>query len=119
MTAGLATLNLLQDGQLLNELNKRGDNLRQKLSDIFERNRVDAQVTGVGSLLHTHFTREKVKDVRDVFRADRGKLSDYHKHLIMNGVFFLPTRTGALSTSHSENDIEKLLTKAEIFAKKN
>jgi len=119
MTAGLATLKLLQDGQLLNELNKRGDNLRQKLSDIFERNRVDVQVTGAGSLLHTHFTREKVKDVRDVFRADRGKLLDYHKHLIMNGVFFLPTRTGALCTAHSENDIERLLTKAEIFAKKN
>ena len=119
MTAGLATLKLLQDGQLLNELNKRGNNLRQKLSDIFERNRVDVQVTGVGSLFHTHFTREKVKDVRDVFRADRGKLLNYHMHLIMNGVFFLPTRTGALSTAHSENDIERLLTEAEIFAKKN
>ena len=119
MTAGLATLKLLQDGQLLNELNKRGNNLRQKLSDIFERNRVDVQVAGEGSLFHTHFTHEKVKDVRDVFRADRGKLLNYHMHLIMNGVFFLPTRTGALSTAHSENDIEKLLTKAETFAKKN
>jgi len=119
MTAGLATLKLLQDGQLLNELNKRGNNLRQKLSDIFERNHIDVQVTGAGSLFHTHFTREKVKDVRDVFRADRGKLLNYHMHLIMNGVFFLPTRTGALSTTHTESDIERLLTEAEIFAKKN
>jgi len=119
MTAGLATLKLLQDGQLLNELNKRGNKLQQKLADIFERNRVDVQVTGVGSLFHTHFTREEVRDVRDVFRADRGKLLDYHMHLIMNGVFFLPKRTGALSTAHSENDIERLLTEAEIFAKKN
>lgn len=119
MTAGLATLKLLQDGQLLNELNKRGNNLRQKLSDIFERNHVDVQVTGEGSLFHTHFTREEVKDVRDVFRADRGKLLDYHMHLIMNGVFFLPKRTGALSTTHTESDIERLLTEAEIFAKKN
>jgi len=119
MTAGLATLKLLQDGQLLNELNKRGNKLQQELADIFERNRVDVQVTGVGSLFHTHFTREKVRDVHDVFRADRAKLLNYHMHLIMNGVFFLPKRTGALSTAHSENDIEKLLTEAEIFAKKS
>jgi len=119
MTAGLATLKLLQDGQLLNELNKRGNNLRQKLSDIFERNHIDVQVTGAGSLFHTHFTREKVKDVRDVFRADRGKLLNYHMRLIMNGVFFLPMRTGALSTAHTESDIERLLTEAEMFAKKN
>jgi len=119
MTAGLATLRLLQDGQLLDELNKRGNKLRQELADIFRKNRVDVKVTGLDSLFHTHFTREKVKDVRDVFRADRGKLLDYHMHLIMNGVFFLPKRTGALSTAHSENDIEKLLTEAEIFAKKS
>lgn len=119
MTAGLATLKLLEDGQLLNKLSKRGNNLRRKLSDIFERNHVDVQVTGVNSLFHTHFTREKVKDVRSVFRADRGKLLNYHMHLIMNGVFFLPARTGALSTAHTENDIEKLLTEAEAFAKKN
>ena len=119
MTAGLATLKLLQDGQLLNELNKRGSKLQQELADIFERNRVDVQVTGVGSLFHTHFTHGKVRDVNDVFRADRAKLSNYHMHLIMNGVFLLPKRTGALSTAHSENDIEKLLTEAEIFAKKS
>ncbi|MCK5593298.1 aspartate aminotransferase family protein, partial [Candidatus Bathyarchaeota archaeon] len=80
---------------------------------------VDVQVTGEGSLFHTHFTHEKVKDVRDVFRADRGKLLNYHMHLIMSGVFFLPTRTGALGTAHSESDIERLLTEAETFAKKN
>ena len=118
MTAGLATLKMLEDGRILNELNKRGNKLRQQLSDIFERNNIDVEVVGLTSLLNTHFTREKVKDIHCVFRADRKKLVDYHMHLIANGIFFLPTKTGALSTAHTDDDIEKLLTKAESYAKR-
>lgn len=117
MTAGLATLRMLEDGRVLNELNRRGDYVRQQLSDIFERGSIDVQVTGVSSLLHTHFTKERVKDIHDVFGADREKLLNYHMHLITNGVFFLPRKTGALSTAHTNEDVDKLLTEAEGYAR--
>jgi glutamate-1-semialdehyde 2,1-aminomutase len=117
MTAGLATLRMLEDGRLLNELNKRGDRIRQQLSEIFEKHRIDVQITGVSSLLHTHFTKERVKDVYDVFEADREKLLNYHMHLITNGVFFLPTKPGALSSVHTDEDLNKLLTEAEGYAR--
>jgi glutamate-1-semialdehyde 2,1-aminomutase len=117
MTAGLETLKMLEDGQVLSDLSKRGDKLRQQLSDIFERNKIAVQVVGATSLLNTHFTREKVTDVRGVFRADRKKLEDYHTHLIAEGVFFLPAKTGALSAVHTDDDLERLLAKAEDYAK--
>ena len=117
MTSGLATLRMLEDGRILNELNKRGSYVRQQLSDIFERDNIDVQVTGVSSLFHTHFTKERVKDIHDVFRADREKLLNYHMHLITNGVFFLPTKIGALSTAHTNEDLDKLLTEAEGYAR--
>jgi len=117
MTAGLATLKMLEDGQVLNDLDRRSDRLRQRLSDLFERNDVDVQVVGSSSLLNTHFTRERVKDVHSVFRADRKRLEDYHMYLIANGIFFLPKKTGALSTAHTDEDVEKLLREAENFAK--
>jgi glutamate-1-semialdehyde 2,1-aminomutase len=116
MTAGLATLKTLEDGTIINGLNKRGNKLRQQLAEIFERKRLSVQVVGVGSLFHTHFTDEDVKDVHAVFRADREKLTSYHMHLVINGVFFLPTKMGALSTAHSEEDIDKLLVETENFA---
>lgn len=117
MTAGLATLQLLEDGQLINNLNHTGEKIREQLQEIFEAKDVEAQVTGAGSLLNTHFTAEEVRDARAVANADQKAQIDYHLNLITNGVFFLPTHTGALSTAHSERDIQKLLSVTEEYAR--
>jgi len=117
MTAGLVTLKLLEDGQLINKLNDIGEKIREQLTEIFKTKGVDVQVTGAGSLFNTHFTEEEVKDARAASKADKKKLMNYHLNLITNGVFFLPTHTGALSTAHSEADIEKLLSETEKYAK--
>jgi glutamate-1-semialdehyde 2,1-aminomutase len=118
MTAGLATLKILEDGQLINKLNMLGDKIRGQLREVFEANGVDVQVIGVGSLFGTHFTKEEVKDANAASRADRIKLVDYNLTLIENGVFFLPTHTGTLSTAHSKVDVEKLFSETEKYAKK-
>jgi len=117
MTAGLATLKVLEDGQLINELNNVGGKIREKLKEIFEATEVEVQVTGAGSLFNTHFTKGEVKDARAASKADKKKQVDYHLNLIANGVFLLPTHTGALSTVHSEIDIEKLFLETEEYAK--
>lgn len=117
VTAGLATLKLLEDGQLTTKLNHAGEKIREKLKGIFEANGVDVQVTGAGSLLNTHFTKEEVKDVRTASKADKKRQINYHLNLIANGVFFLPTHTGALSTAHSKDDIEKLLSETTKYAR--
>jgi len=118
MTAGLATLKLLENGKLINALNITGIKIRRQLKEIFDSHGVDVQVTGDSSLFNVHFTKEKVKDANSVYRADRKKVVEYHLNLIANGVFFLPTHTGALSTTHSEADIEKLFSETETYAKK-
>ena len=117
MTAGLATLKTLEDGQLINKLNNVGGKIREKLREIFEAKDVDVQVSGLGSLFNTHFVKEEVKDARAASKADRKKQIDYHLSLITNGVFFLPAHTGALSTAHSETDIEKLFFETEKYAR--
>ena len=117
MTAGLATLKLLEDGSLISQLNMLGEKIRKQLKEIFENNSLDIQVTGDSSLFNVHFTKEEVKDASAVFRADRKKLTEYHLTLMENGVFFLPTHAGALSTSHSKEDIDKLFSETEKYAK--
>jgi len=117
MTAGLATLKILEDGRVLRQLNKRGNNVREQLSETFEKRNTDVQVTGISSLFHTHFTHEKVKDVHGVFQSDRKRLNEYHMYLIAKGVFFLPSKTGALSRAHTEEDIEKLFIETENYTK--
>jgi glutamate-1-semialdehyde 2,1-aminomutase len=115
MTAGLATLKTLENGKLINRLNKRGDYVRKELRDIFENKKMDVQVTGVSSLWHTHFTKEKLLGAVAVTPADKEKLVRYHMHLIENGVFFLPGKAGALSSAHTEADLQKLLSQTGSF----
>jgi len=115
MTAGLTMLKTLEDGSIIKHLNKSGEKLRKDLADIFERKNVDVQVTGTSSLFHTHFTKEKVKDAHAVYRANRQKLQEYHEFLIRNSVFFLPTKSGAISNAHTRDDINKLLTETENY----
>lgn len=116
-TAGLTMLKLLQDGTIINKLNKRCTKLRQQLKQIFENHHIDVQVMGEGSLFQTHFSNEKIKDVHAVSRADVQRLDDYHMHLMTKGVFFLPGKLGALSKAHTEADLEKLLAKTEDYSK--
>jgi glutamate-1-semialdehyde 2,1-aminomutase len=117
MTAGLATLRTLEDGHLIDGLNKLGDNMRNRLKGIFEANSIDVQVTGAGSIFNVHFTKEKIKDAVAASKADTQKLLEYDLEMIANRVFFLPTHNGALSTAHSDIDTEKLLSETEKYAK--
>lgn len=117
MTAGLVMLKTLEDGNIIKRLNKTGEKLRKELTDIFERENIDVQVTGTSSLFHTHFMKEKVKDANAAYRANRQRLQEYHEFLIRNGVFFLPTKSGAISNAHTTEDINKLLTETTNYAK--
>jgi len=116
MTAGLTTLKALENGRLINRLNKRGDYVRQELRDIFEKKKMEVQVSGVSSLWHTHFAKERPLNAAATTAADKKKLVKYHMHLIENGVFLLPGKAGALSSAHTEADLEKLLLQTESFS---
>jgi len=116
MTAGLATLKTLEDGKLINSLNKRGEYVRRELQNIFERKKIEAQFSGMSSLWHTHFMKERPSNAVAAARADKEKLLRYHMHLMENGVFYLPGKAGALSTAHKEADLNRLLSQTERFS---
>jgi glutamate-1-semialdehyde 2,1-aminomutase len=117
MKAGLVTLKVLEDGKLISKLNRLGEHAREQLLGIFEANKINAQIIGTSSLFNVHFTKEKIRNARDATKADSKKLVDYDLKLITNGVFFLPGHNGALSTAHTENDMEKLFSETEDYAK--
>jgi glutamate-1-semialdehyde 2,1-aminomutase len=116
-TAGLVTLKILEDGLLINRLNRLGDRIRKELGDIFANNNIETRITGAGSLFNVHFTKEKLRNASDAAKADKNKLLSYNIALIANGIFFLPTHNGALSTAHTKEDVEKLFSETEKYAK--
>ncbi len=113
LTAGLEMLRSLEDGSIIQKLNRDGDLVRHGLESVFVEAKVEAKVTSAGSLFQVHFTNEEVKNAETASKADKSKLDEYHKALIANGVFFLPGKNGALSNAHSKQDIEQLLNATE------
>jgi glutamate-1-semialdehyde 2,1-aminomutase len=118
MIAGLTTLKILENNQYIERLNEGGEKLRRQIKRIFEANEVAAQIVGTSSLFNVHFTNSLVKDAHDAYMADREKQVDYSLNLIENGVFVLPTHIAALSTAHSEEDLDKFLSVTEEYARR-
>ena len=117
MTAGLATLDRLGDGQITRKLNRLGDNVRSELRSVFEAQGVEAKVTGAGSLFNVHFTSEEVRDAVAASSAEKSRLVEYDLRLIENGVFFLPGHNGALCTEHASEDLNRLYRETEQCVK--
>jgi glutamate-1-semialdehyde 2,1-aminomutase len=116
MTAGLETLNFLKKNkhQVYSKIDRLGGMARKGLDKIFAEAGIKCDTTGAGSLFLTHFGRTDVHNAIDVAISDRALLRKYHLALMANyGVFFLPTKMGALSYAHEEDDVRKLLDATE------
>jgi len=115
MVAGRATLDFLaKNRQVYAKIDRLGEMARKGLTKIFADARIQCQVTGSNSLFLTHFTKNNVKDATDVATSDRVLLTKYHLALMAeHGIFFLPTKMGAISFAHGEPDVKKLLAATE------
>ena len=110
MTAGLATLRRLKSGVVHSKINTLGDYTRRELSRVLDRNAI---VTGRGSLFMTHFTTDhsEITNAAQAAQCDVAALHRYHFNMIArHGIFFLPGKLGAISNSHTKQDIRNMLT---------
>jgi glutamate-1-semialdehyde 2,1-aminomutase len=118
MTAGLATLNFLKKNKgVYTKIDRLGNMARKGLTKIFAEAEIPCQVTGTGSIFLTHFRKDVVMNASDVATSDKALLAKYHFALVADyGIFFLPTKMGALSYAHDEGDVKKLLAVTEEIA---
>ncbi|MGH1566501.1 MAG: aspartate aminotransferase family protein [Nitrosopumilus sp.] len=117
MTSGYSTLNYLKSKKsIYSKINLLGEYARKEIENVFD-GRVE--VTGKGSLFMTHFLKEnitKITNSSDVAKCDSQMLQKYHFKMIVNdGIFFLPGKLGAISDSHTKEDIKKIVKASEDF----
>jgi glutamate-1-semialdehyde 2,1-aminomutase len=113
LAAGEATIQTLIDEPVYERIDGLGRDLRTRLSEIFSRSSLDAQVTGVGSLFGVHFTKGgRIRDTRHLSGQHKEHAKGMFSHLLNNGILLLSTDLphGAISYSHSESDIETLVS---------
>jgi len=121
MTGGYVALTTLNEHpEIYERIGKLGEEARRGVERALMEAGVPARSTGLGSMFITHFLKEpdaEVRNIRDVVsKTDRVKLQDYHVELMNQGVFFLPTHIGMVSSAHTEQEIRKLVEASRSFA---
>lgn len=105
VAAGIATLETMVAEGTIKYTNGTGELIREGLRRLFSERKIAAQITGVGSLFHVHFTRDAVTNARTAADADEALITAVHQRLLTRGLYFYSGRLGWLSAAHSGDDI--------------
>ncbi len=111
MSAAQASLEHISDDPeaFYSDLNGRGLQLMEGLRDAARRANTNMLVQGVGSTFWTTFTdREEINDYREHARyVDEGMYTKFAAEMLNNGVRLATNGRWHMSSSHSDEDVEK------------
>jgi glutamate-1-semialdehyde 2,1-aminomutase len=113
VAAALATLDLLSDGTVHQQIGDLGEAMRNGLREITADLPVPTSVCGYGSLFALIFANGPVESYEDVARNDLRLFVRYRRELLERGVFEFPDIDGTrshISAAHTGDDIEKTLS---------
>ncbi len=110
MTAGIATLEVLEKENVHKKINKLGEKIAKELRSI-----TDYYVSNVGSMFQIFFTNEDVYDYETAKKANAEKFLEFQRVLLKEGVFIPPSQfeTNFISYAHSYEDVEKTIEAME------
>ncbi len=113
--AGLATIELLEDGAVHERVFALGERMRAGLARIAADAGVPAVVAGFGSLFVLCFMDGPLETYEDVLRNDRALFMRYRRELIARGVFEMPESLGRshIGAAHTQEDVDRSLEIAE------
>ncbi|MBC8258091.1 MAG: aspartate aminotransferase family protein [SAR324 cluster bacterium] len=114
MAAGLSTLELY-DTVAIERLNKLGDKMISGFSNAFAENGIQAQVTGIGSVIGVHWTGDKIINAGNVAQAGNTSgnlLQLLHLELLNQGIFSSSRGMYILSTPMNDDNVDYIV---EIF----
>jgi glutamate-1-semialdehyde 2,1-aminomutase len=115
--AGYATLGYLMDNpQIYDELEVRGNRLRDGFNEWAQEKGYPVGMTGTGSMFQTHMQALPLEVPRDLKGQHVGAHYDMQLYLRMNGVFLPWLHLAFISAAHSESDVEEVLRVHKLAA---
>ena len=87
-------------------INHLGERLAVGIEDVFNRLKIKAQITGIGSLQNLHFTPEPVVDFRTAQTGQKQLMHLVHLGLLKRGIFLPARGLFNISTPMTEKDID-------------
>ena len=114
MAAGLAALRELQNHDLYEQLEARGQLLEDGLRAAAARTGHRVQFHRIGSMFCTFFTEQRVTNLEGAMTSDRDLFARFFQGMLEQGIYLAPSpfETGFLSTAHSETDVQTTIDAA-------
>ena len=115
MTAGIATLNLLQQPGIWDQLEATAEKLTAGIGAAAKAANVPLIQTRVGTMFAAFFTDQPIYDWDSVSKSDTRKFGRYFQAMLEQGVYLAPSQfeAGFISTAHDDAVIEETITAAE------
>ena len=114
VTAGLATLKLLQRPGFHDELTARTRQLTEGLSAAAKEGGVKFSAQSVGGMFGVYFSAECPNSFAEVMQADKAAFNAFFHAMLEEGVYLAPSafEAGFVSIAHSEADIAQTIAAA-------
>lgn len=114
VTAGIATLEVLKQPGVYEELEQKSSALEQGLGQAAREAGVAVSSNRVGSMLCSFFTGVKVNDYAGACSSNTARFSAFFKSMLEQGVYLAPSQFEAafVSLSHGEKEIERTVEAA-------
>ncbi len=114
VTAGIATLKLLQQEGFYTQLEAKAQKLARGLQEAASQANCPAVVHQVGSMLCTFFTSEPVYDYNSAIKSDTQKYAAYFRQMLEEGIYLAPSQfeTAFISAALSEADLAEIIRAA-------
>jgi glutamate-1-semialdehyde 2,1-aminomutase len=115
VSAGLAQLDMLEDGSVYAALEERGAQLEAGLASAFEGSGMPHTINRVGSMLTVFFTEGPVRNFTEAKRSDTERFGKFFRGLLERGVYLPPSQFEAafISGAHSSEDIQETVEAVE------
>jgi glutamate-1-semialdehyde 2,1-aminomutase len=120
MAAGIAALELLQDGHVYQRLESAGAALEAGMKDAARLAGIPVCWNRIGSMFCGYFTDQPVHNLADAMRSDRARFNKYFHGMLEEGIYFAPSQfeAGFISLAHSDADIEQTVRAAAKVLKR-
>jgi glutamate-1-semialdehyde 2,1-aminomutase len=114
MTAGIATLTLLQEDGFYTRLGEKSAFVAEGIAKAAREAGFPLYSTRVGSMFCAFFTKGEVHDWDTAATCDTAAFARYFKAMLQEGIYLAPSQfeTAFVSIAHTESDLEKTIAAA-------
>jgi len=114
MSAGIATLKLLQEEGFYEQIDEKSAYLAKGLRQVAEASPLSTCLQRVGGMFCTYFTAGPVENFADAAQSDTAMFGQFFRYLLDEGINIAPSQfeAGFMSVAHSPEDLDKTIEAA-------